>query len=133
MIYLLGENLKILPFVFIPKLSPQIFNDELTVDILYIEFAHCYLLFFLPLKNELVRLYLGYLWPAQLVSFLLGSLCPMLHNISSLDYWLPCFVLLIRRNIMVLSKIVEMIESSNKSLYLPIEKGYLPLLNKGIS
>ena len=32
MIYLLRKNLEILPFVIIPELSPQIFNDELAID-----------------------------------------------------------------------------------------------------
>ena len=120
MINLLSKNLKILPFVIIPELSSQIFNDELAIDILYIEFAHRYLLFLFPLENQLIRLYLCYLWPTLLISFLLRSLCPLLHYISSLNYWLPCLILLIRRNVMVLSEIVKMIESSNECLYFPI-------------
>lgn len=133
MIYLLRKNLEILPFVIIPKLSPQIFNDELAIDILYIEFAHRYLLFLFPLKNQLIRLNLCYLRSTLLISFLLRSLCPLLHYISSLNYWFPCLILLIRRNIMVLSEIVKMIESSNKCLYFPIEKSYLFFSNKSIS
>ncbi len=133
MIYLLCENLKVFPFIFIPELSPQVLNDELAVDVLYIEFAHCYLLLLLPFENQFIGLDLCYLWSTQLVRFLLSSLRSLLHYIPSFYYWLPSFILLIRWNVVILPEVVKLIETSNKCFYLSIEKGYFLLFNYAIS
>lgn len=49
MIYFLGEDLEIFPFIFVPKLSPQVLDDKLAVYVLDVQFAHSYLLLFGPL------------------------------------------------------------------------------------
>jgi len=127
MVQLFAHNLEITPFVAISELRYQIFDDMLIVgDVFQVESTEFLLLGLSPLENKLIGIYLV---PRRLIMVLISlpllTLDLALHDVAAFNDRFPSLILLIGRDVVVLSEEVQVVEPSDEGLNLSVEEGDL--------